>query len=57
MPGFGVSQGPVEDLRQESFLSNSHVFCIQLRYNNVCCPVDENFVFLIIGSRILSQLD
>ena len=56
VPGFGVSQGSVEDLREGFFLSNSHFFCVQLRCNNVCCPVDENFVFLIIGSSILSPL-
>ena len=48
---FGVSQGSVEDLRQGSFLFNSHFFCVQLRCNNVCCPVDENFVFLIIDKQ------
>ena len=51
MPEFGASQGSVEDLRQGLFLSNSHFVCVQLRCNNVCCPVDENFVFLIIGRQ------
>ena len=51
MPGFGVSQGSVEDLRQGFFLFNSHFFCVQLRCNNVCCPVDKNFVFLIMDRQ------
>ena len=51
MPGFGVSQGFVEDLKQGSLLSISQYFCVQFRCNNVSCPVDENSVFLIIDRQ------
>ena len=57
MPGFGVSQGSVEEPRQGFFLFNAYFFCVQITYNNVCCPVDEGFVFLIVnGSNVLAQL-
>ena len=49
MPGFGVSQSSVEDTRQRFSLSNPHFFCMQLRCDNMCYPVDENFVFLTLS--------
>ena len=46
VPGFGVSQGSVEDIRQGFSLSNAHFLLVQLRCDNMCCPVDEGFIFL-----------
>ena len=39
-----TAQGSIEDLRQGFSLSNFHFFCAQLIYDNMCYPVDEDFV-------------
>ena len=48
MPGAKVwcRSGSVGDIRQGFSLFNTPFFCVQLRCNHVCCPVDESLVFL-----------
>ena len=55
VPGFGVSQGSVEDIRQGFSLSNAHFLCVQLRCDNMCCPVDEGCIFLTLSVTYLSN--
>ena len=55
MPGFGVRQCSVEDIRQGFSLSNTHFLCVQLRCDNMFCPVDEKFVFLTLSAIYFSN--
>ena len=55
MPGFGVSEGSVEDIRQMFSLSNAHFLCVQLGCDNMCCPIDEGLVFLTRSATYLSN--
>ena len=55
MPGFGVSQRSVEDIRQGFSLSNAHFLCVQLRCDNMFCPVDEKFIFLTLSAIYFSN--
>ena len=54
MPGFGVGQCSVEGIRQGFSLSNSHFLCVQLRCDNMFCPVDK-FVFLTLSAIYFSN--
>lgn len=51
VPGFGISQGSVEDTR----LSNTHFLYVQLRCDNMFCPLDEKFVFLTLSAIYFSN--
>ena len=55
MPGFGVGQCSVEGIRQGFSLSNSHFLCVQLRCDNMFCPVHEKFVFLTLSAIYFSN--
>lgn len=52
VPGFGVSQGSVEDVRHRFYLSNFHFSCVQIRCNYMYCFISESFVFLIINGAV-----
>ena len=55
MPGFDVSEGSVEDIKRRFSLSNSHFLCVQLGCDNMCCSVDEGFVFLTRSATYFSN--
>ena len=55
MPGFGVSEGSIEDIRQRFSLSNAHFLCVQLGCDNMCCPIDEGLVFLTRSATYFSN--
>ena len=55
LPGFGVSEGSIEDIRQRFSLSNAHFLCVQLGCDNMCCPIDEGLVFLTRSATYFSN--